>query len=317
MEKNYKIALIGLGSIGKRHLRNIDKVLKDRGYKYSIDLVRRKNCYDIEDTLKGIISTIYTDYDILPYDYDVIFVTNPTYLHYDTIKKCSSKTKHMFIEKPVFSKTIVDLSDLSLNPKGVYYVACPLRYTDVIQYVKKNIELNKVYSARVICSSYLPAWRPELDYRMTYSAHSDQGGGVSIDLIHEWDYLMYLFGKPEQVKNLRGKFSDLEIDSEDLSVYIAKYKHMIAEVHVDYFGRKPIRELHLFTNTDTIVVDIINSEVRFLKQNKVIKFKEERNAFQIKEIENFFGIIEDENNNENDINTALTTLKIAQEGTLS
>ena len=62
------------------------------------------------------------------------------------------------------------------------------------QYVKNNVDLSKVYSARAISSSYLPDWRPGQDYRTTYSAHKDMGGGVSIDLIHEWDYLSWLFG---------------------------------------------------------------------------------------------------------------------------
>ncbi len=317
MDKKYKIAMIGLGSIGKRHLRNVDKVLKGRGVKYSIDLIRRKNSHDIEESLKEFISTIYTDYDNVPDGYDIIFITNPTHLHYDSIKKYNNKTRHMFIEKPVFSESVVELSDLSLDNNGVYYVACPLRYTDVIQYVKRNIRLDKVYSARVICSSYLPDWRPEVDYRTTYSAYIDKGGGVSIDLIHEWDYLIYLFGKPDCVKNFRGKISHLEIDSDDLSIYIAKYKNMMVEVHLDYFGKKAIRELQLFTPDDTIIVDILNNEIRYLNGNEVVKFNADRNAFYIKEIENFFDILEGYKSNENDIYMALTTLRIAKEGKLS
>lgn len=317
MNKKYKLAMVGLGSIGKRHLLNIDKVLKNRGIQYSIDLIRRENSGVLEKQLGDIISNVYTKFEDVPDDYDVIFITNPTHLHFDTIKKCSNKSKNMFIEKPVFDSECVDIAELSLDANGVYYVACPLRYTDVIQYAKENIDIDKVYSARAICSSYLPEWRPGVDYRETYSANKDQGGGVSIDLIHEWDYLMYLFGKPECVKNFRGKFSHLEIDSDDLSVYIAQYHNMIVEVHLDYFGKKTIRELQLFTADDTIVVDITNSEIRFLKENKVIKFNEERNSFQIKEIENFFDVLEGKKRNENDIYTALTTLRIAKEGKLS
>ena len=91
---------------------------------------------------------------------------------------------------------------------------------------------------------------------------------------------------------------------------------MLAEIHLDYFGRKAMRELQLFTADETIVVDIINSEIRFLNENKVIQFSEDRNSYQLKEIENFFDILEGKANNENDIFTALTTLKIAKEGKL-
>jgi predicted dehydrogenase len=314
MQKKYKIAMIGVGSIGERHLQNIDKVLRDRGIEFSIDLVRRKSSGALQQSAEKIVTTVYTEDDCIPDDYDVIFITNPTYLHYDTIKKYSNKSKNMFIEKPVFEDATVNTSDLALDEEGVYYVACPLRYTEVLQYIKNNVDLKTVYCARAICSSYLPDWRQGTDYRKAYSAHRDQGGGVSIDLIHEWDYMTYLFGKPNQVLNYRGKYSHLEIDSDDLSVYIGQYDNMLAEIHLDYFGRKPIRELQLFTADETIVADIANSEIRFLNEDKLIRFDGDRNSYQINEIENFFDILEGLKNNENNIEAALATLKIAKDG---
>lgn len=316
MQIRYKIGMIGLGSIGKRHLVNIDKVLSNKGIEYSIDLIRRKDSKDLDDSLLHIISNEYVDYESIPDDYDVLFISNPTHLHFETIKRFCHKTKNMFIEKPIFDKTTINLSSLSLNTKGIYYVACPLRYSEGIQYVKNMVDVDSIHGARVICSSYLPDWRPEIDYRESYSAHMDQGGGVSIDLIHEWDYMIYLFGRPRKVLSFQGKFSQLEIDSEDLSIYIAEYEKMLVEIHLDYFGRKPIRELQLFTTEETIVVDLIKSEIRFLNEGKVIQFSEDRNSYQLKEIANFFDILEGKVNNENDIYMALATLRIAKEGKL-
>lgn len=317
MRKSYKIAMIGLGSIGKRHLLNIDKVLKERKIDYTVDLIRRKDSVEMDKTYQNLITNTFLEDEEIPSDYDILFITNPTHLHYKTMEKFRDKAKNMFIEKPVFDLTSIELPKLGLYDQGVYYVACPLRYTDVIQYVKDNINLDQVYSARVICSSYLPDWRPGADYRDTYSAHENQGGGVSIDLIHEWDYLIYLFGEPSKVHNFRGQFSHLEIDSDDLSVYIAEYPDKLVEVHLDYFGRKPLREIQLFTKEDTIIVDIINSEIRYLKSGEKIAFTQERNGYQLAEIENFFSIIEGRVKNENNIITALTTLKIAKDGSLS
>lgn len=316
MSIHYKIAIIGLGSIGKRHLLNIVKVLESREISFSIDIVRSDANKEISFEFRSVINMVYTEYAEVPGDYDVIFVTNPTFLHFDTVKRYLSKTKHMFIEKPVFNDTGVPVQELKLLENGIYYVACPLRYTDVIQYVKDELDLNKVYSARAICSSYLPAWRAGVDYRNTYSAHADEGGGVSIDLIHEWDYIVYLFGHPDKVENFRGKVSHLEIDSDDLSVYIAKYKTMMAEVHLDYFGIQTIRELQLFTYEDTIIADIANSKITYLNRNETISFAESRNDYQLKEISAFFDVIEGKISNPNDIETALLTLKIAKDGSL-
>ena len=111
------------------------------------------------------------------------------------------------------------------------------------------------YCARVICSSYLPDWRPGVDYRTVYSAHKALGGGVTIDLIHEWDYLVHLFGVPQQLYNFKGTYSDLEIDSDDLSVYIAKYPTLLAEVHLDYFGRGYRRSIELFCRDGSYLAD--------------------------------------------------------------
>lgn len=310
----YKIAVVGLGSIGKRHIKNIDKVLKERNVKYSIDIIRRDVTKEIDSEIGSCISDIYSEESDIPTDYDVIFITNPTNLHYDTILKYKNNTSNMFIEKPVFDRTNLRVSELDLKEDGIYYVACPLRYCKVIQYIKNNIDIAKVHSLRAICSSYLPNWRPNVDYRKTYSANIEQGGGVSIDLIHEWDYIMYLFGKPKEVVNYRGKFSNLEISSDDLSIYIAKYDNMLAELHLDYFGRKTIRELQLFTDEETIIADMSNSEIRYLEADRIIKFKEERDSYQIKEIEHFFDMIEKGKKNDNDIFTALESLKIAKDG---
>lgn len=314
MGKTYKIGIIGLGSIGTRHLKNIITVLEERKDAYTIDLIRSGKGKEIEKDISRHISQTFNSYNSAANDYDIIFITNPTNMHYETIKQFVNKTKHMFIEKPVFDIIDVSIESLHLRDDSIYYVACPLRYTNVIQYFKNQLELKNIYSARIICSSYLPEWRPNQDYRNTYSAHKNQGGGVSIDLIHEWDYICYLFGKPKQIINIRDKFSNLEIDSDDLSLYIAKYNEMAIEVHLDYFGRKTIREIQVFTDKDTIIGDLTNSEIRYLKSGKVISFKEQRNDFQCKEVAHFFDIIEGKIINDNDISTAFRTLQIAKEG---
>ncbi|EJO5346066.1 Gfo/Idh/MocA family oxidoreductase [Clostridium botulinum] len=312
MKNTYKIGIIGLGSIGTRHLKNIVTVLKERKKSYKIDLIRSSREKKIEEEISGYISEVFYSYDSVPKDYDIIFITNPTNLHFETIKQFVTNTKHMFIEKPVFDTIDVSMDKLYLNSDSIYYVACPLRYTNVIQYIKHQINLKNVYCVRSICSSYLPRWRKNKDYRNTYSAKKELGGGVSVDLIHEWDYICYLFGEPEQIFNIRGTFSNLEIDSDDLSLYIAKYDNKAVEIHLDYFGQKTIREIQMFTDEDTIVGDLVNSEIRYLKSGKVISFKEKRNDFQCKEIEHFFDIIEGRSINDNNVSMAFRTLQIAK-----
>lgn len=312
MIKSVKIAIMGFGSIGRRHLLNVVGELMDRKVKYTIDLIRSGKGFEVEEIYQKHIQNVYYEMTDLPNDYDVIFITTPTERHYESIKKLAPRTKHMFIEKPVVHDVSVDIESLGLNIEGIYYVACPLRYTRVLQYLKAEVDLSTVYSLRAICSSYLPNWRPEVDYRTTYSAYSELGGGVSLDLIHEWDYIIHLFGMPEEVVNVRGQISELEIKNEDISIYIAKYNRMMVEVHLDYFGRKPIRELQLITSSDTIVVDLIEHDIRFLKSGQHKSFEETRNDFHRREITYFFDLVDGKTVNHNDIENAIRTLRVVE-----
>lgn len=287
-----KVCFIGIGSIAKRHIKNLKEICAEQNRKVSIDALRTGNNPLSEDISELISNTFHSEKE-LPNDYDVIFITNPTDYHIETLKKVHEKGKHFFIEKPITSfRNIETVKEVKYRENSVYYVACPLRYTNVIQYLKYNVNIDKVISARCISSSYLPDWRPGVDYRNTYSAHKDLGGGVSIDLIHEWDYLQYLFGKPNRILSMIGKKSNLELDCEDYAFYLAEYSDKVIELHLDYFGRKTIREIMLFTDDDTILGDLTNSRVTYLKSGRVIDFSENRNDFQKKELKYFLELLD-------------------------
>lgn len=307
-----KICMIGLGSIGKKHMENLVQVLKSRKTEYQIDALRNSPAA-LPDKLNEIIQHQYYDVKELPDDYDVIFVTNPTVCHYETVKKVINKTKHMFIEKPIFDSLNYDLNSLSLKDGSVYYVACPLRHKGILKYVKQQILGNeKVVSARIISTSYLPLWRKNTDYRNVYSARKDMGGGVTRDLIHEWDYALYLFGNPERVFHIQKHISNLEIDSDDISVYIARYSDMILEIHLDYIGHKTERILQMFMNDKRIDVDLIANEIyEYVNDELIGKQKFPNEDFYVNELEYFLDCIEKRKSNVNTIADAYNTLKIA------
>ena len=229
----------------------------------------------------------------------------------DALEEYQHKAENFFIEKPLVDREQLDeMRRAKIDIKGIAYVACPLRYTNVMQYVKQYIDISKVHSVRAISSSYLPDWRPGQDYRDTYSAHRDMGGGVSVDLIHEWDYLQYLFGSPMEVKSIIEKVSNLEIDSDDLAVYIARYEDKIIELHLDYFGRVPERRIELYMDDDTVIADLINGNIGFLKSNNVVDLSEKRDDYQTKELEYFLSLLENPSQEFNDVETAMKTLAL-------
>jgi predicted dehydrogenase len=302
-----KICMAGLGSIGTRHLKNIYALLTDLKAEFYIDALRGTD-KPLDPEVVKYIHKQYYSYKEIPDDYDIIFITNPTNAHYETLRSVVLKTKHIFIEKPVFDSIDADMRRLGLKEDGVYYVACPLRYTRVIQHLKELTEKEPVYSARCICSTYLPDWRPNTDYRQCYSAQAAMGGGVRIDLIHEWDYLQYLFGFPSAVAEYHGTFSHLEITSDDTAVYIAEYADKLVSLHLDYYGRINRREIELYVKDDVIVGDLIQQHVRLLKSGEIIDLHQERDTMQKAELEYFLGIINGTYKNTNDINRAFKTL---------
>ena len=305
-----RVCFVGIGSIAKRHIKNLRAVCLERNINLSIDALRRKSS---TSKVPEEVMNIYTSPEEMPRNYDVIFLTNPTEYHADMLIKLHDYARHFFVEKPITSyETIDKLEHFIPRAESVYYIACPLRYTSVIQYLKENIDIESVNCVRSISSSYLPDWRPGVDYRNTYSAHKALGGGVEIDLIHEWDYLVYMFGMPNEIQSFAGKVSNLEIDSNDYAVYIAKYNNMIVELHLDYFGKKNIRKIEIFTDDDTIIGDFIRGEIRYINSNKTVNLYEERDEYQKREMRCFIDIINMNMESQNSIDEAINILKLTK-----
>lgn len=303
-----KVLFAGTGSIACRHIKNLVKIKIDM----EIDAVHHSSNYNCPSEVDGYIKNHYFEYGDVPDYYDIVFITNPTSEHFDTLRCLHDKGRHFFIEKPVFSSVNEDIGKLNLRNDSIYYVACPLRYTKILQYIKQNIDFKDIYSVRSISSSYLPEWRPEKDYRKSYSARKELGGGVSLDLIHEWDYIIWMLGFPRHVSRVAGKKSYLDINSDDIAVYVADYHDKVVEVHLDYFGRKPIRKVELFGREDTISADLLKMELEWLNSGKKLDFSEERDEYQIAELKRFIEMIETGAANDNDIIHADSVLKIAE-----
>ena len=311
--KTLKVCFIGYGSIAKRHITNLQNLCKDKKIRLSIDVLRHSKVSNekLDKSLKYVDLVRYGRLDNDDF-YDIIFITNPTSEHYNTLKKYKDNAKMFFLEKPACSYAdLKKMSRLNIYPNRVY-VACPLRYKKVIQYLKNKVNLKNAVSVRAICSSYLPDWRKGVDYTKTYSANKELGGGVRLDLIHEIDYLRYLFGNPVKVICKSGKYSKLKINTEDLAVYILEYKNKIVEVHLDYFGKSNKRELEIYTNSDVIEVNLIKNKVTYKSNNKIVSFKEKRNDFQTLELEHFLNIYYGIEKNDNNLDNSLITLLLTK-----
>lgn len=298
-----KALFFGMGSIGTRHLHNLKELRKD----IHVDVVKKH--HSVSDDVKNDIDHVWVNYDdITENRYDMIFITNPTQSHSEALQKAAGLSKKIFMEKPIFESYQYDLNSFRLRSDGIYYVACPMRFHPVITFLKEYLIDKNVLSVLSICSSYLPNWRRCVDYRTVYSAKS-ANGGISADLIHEIDYLEYLFGEIDFLRPSEYKVSNLEIEGNDLISYIGRANNTVLEIHLDYFGRQPIRTITLFCQNETIIGDFIKNTISINSNMKQLISSD-----MYKTEMNYFLTLKDNHKNMNNYEAALKTLKLAQRG---
>lgn len=255
-----KALIIGLGSIGKRHL----EVLKKIDLIDDIHLVTKQNI----PAYKTFCHLQSVD-DINDYDYFII--SSETARHYDDLAYLIEHIdkKIILCEKPLFN-TYKEID----TKNNKVFVGYNLRFHPLLQKLKQNVQNNTVLSAYIQCGSYLPSWRPHTDYKSSYSAKKALGGGVALDLSHEIDYSLWLFGNFNEIKTYNAKISDLEIDSDDLLFLIGKTeKNSYISITLDYFSKLPVRKIILNTIDITYEFNLISNEL-FSQDKAGFKFYE-------------------------------------------
>lgn len=308
-----KVLFTATGSIGSRHITNFSALCAAKGIDLIIDVVRYSDRILPPEIENKIRRQIRKPEDIDTH-YDILFVTDETKTHFDNIMRYRDICDSMFIEKPIFDTLDYPIDEIKPLHKGsVYYVACPIRFTNYYKALKQAASEEKIYSARIIFSSYMPDWQPGRDYRKSFRCFDKRGGGVDVDLLHEIDYMIDLFGVPQKVHRVAGKYSHLEMDACDLATYIYEYKDKVVEMHLDYFGRVRTRKTELYTATDVITVDFNKLTCEYSLKEKVVKHEPETHFYQ-DEMAYFLDLVLSEGKMEN-INTpkkAYETLKITK-----
>ena len=243
-----KVLLIGYGSIGKRHF----DILSDFDEVDSIHVVTKQNIDNLK-TYKGLKDIE----DINTYDYFII--ATETSKHYDQLDYVCKHTtdKNILVEKPLFDKEYT-LKNCDNN----VFVAYNLRFHPLLQKLKTILKDEDVYYANILAGQYLPTWRPDKDYRESYSAKLSLGGGVLRDLSHELDYINWIFGDITVISSINTKISDLEIESDDIFTALAKTNSgTIINVTMDYISKTPIRRLTVHTKKQTIEANFITNTI--------------------------------------------------------
>lgn len=269
-----EVLVVGYGSIGRRHVSNLLKL--DSIGKISIyTSTREKETVHLDERIQLVDSPACSLEDISGHDkFDFAIIANETYKHIDTAIALAKKGTHLFIEKPLSHNLdrIEILKNIAHEQKLKVFVAYNLRFLGAIQKIKQELEdetIGKLFFAQIEVGQYLPDWRPHADYRKSYSADNKKGGGVSLDLSHELDYMQYLFGMPHVWKTFKTKVSNLAINSDDLFEGIYKfYDGFVCNVHLDYLQKIKKRTIKIDGSKGTITVDMVGKYMEIVKGNE-------------------------------------------------
>ena len=254
-----KVVIIGLGSIALKHI----KALQELYPTVVIYALRRKG--ESSKGIKGVIE-IFDISEIKVDTLSFILISNPTAVHYQTIKELIRYNKPLFIEKPLFGKITEDSNRLvsEIEKQGILtYIACNLRFLESIAKIRELLVGRRVNEANVYCGSYLPDWRPNIDFRKVYSANKEMGGGVHIDLIHELDYVYWLFGVPIHTQSFFSNKSSLNITAYDYANYLWEYDDFSVSVVLNYYRRDSKRTLEILTDEGTYLVDLLKNTISY------------------------------------------------------
>lgn len=287
--------IFGAGSIGERHIQ----VLQSLGYN-NIYVYRKRNL-----PLRQVDATevkIFTDLSLIDQINPVVaFITSPTAIHIDQALDCVKKGIHVLIEKPLSHtlQGIEELKDLAEKNNVLVQIGYMLRYHPVFLRLKSIIENNsygKLQYFHTHWGEYLPHWHPWEDYKESYAARKELGGGVALTLSHDIDIVNWLLGeRPVSYKVSVQEDKALKIDVESSADFICNYNGGASgNVHLSFAQKVPFRAYHFSFEEAFIRFNYLDKEliIETLNGKEIINYSDfERNDMFRDQTISFFNAI--------------------------
>ena len=289
-----KFLIAGLGSIGRRHLHNLEAlgerdILLYRTHKSTLE-DKELAAYPVETDLQAALAQ-------RP---DAVIISNPTALHMSVAVPAAEAGCALFIEKPMATQSddLLALEAVLEKQHNKVFAAYQFRFNPGLQKIKELIEqgaIGRPLSFHCHWGEYLPDWHPWEDYRKSYAARKDLGGGVVLTLCHPVDYLRWLFGDVRELYAQVDKLSDLEIDVEDFADVLLRFENKVSgSLHLDYFSRPKRHDLEITGTQGVLVWDYASSavELKNSKQEKSYPAPQDydRNSMFLAEMQHFIDV---------------------------
>ncbi|KXK13077.1 MAG: putative oxidoreductase [Chloroflexi bacterium OLB14] len=313
-----KYLIAGLGSVGRRHMRNLISLGET-----DIVLLRTHKATLPDDELANFPVETNIDEAIKKHKPDAVIVSNPTSLHLDIAIPAAKAGCAILLEKPISDsmERIDELSSAVKKSGAKVLVAFQFRFHPSLMKAKELISngaIGRIISANVHFGEYLPAWHPWEDYRISYAARKDMGGGVVATQCHSLDYLPWLVGdKVESVFGYTAKLSDLEIDVEDTAKIALRFANgALASLHLDFNQQPPEHHFTIVGTNGTIKWNLADGAVRIYRTDKnewdvfSLPSDWERNVMFLEQTKHFVDIVKGKANPSCTLEDGIQVMKI-------
>lgn len=295
-----RILIVGLGSIGKRHLR----IARELTPNADIRILRHNATNEVPELANGCFFSLDEAITFAP---EIAVIANPAPFHICTALALANAGVHLIIEKPLSDSLdgVAQLLEICNTKKIILLTGYNLRFLPSLKHFRDLVRegtVGKVLSVRCEIGQYLPSWRPETDYAQSVSALRALGGGALLELSHELDYLRWIFGEVAWVKANLSRQSSLMLDVEDTAHLILGFvpssenHQVVGMVNLDFVRHDTTRvcaaigeESTLRWNGLTGVVDVFDAGGK--EWRELFNYPHQRDDSYLAEWQNFISSI--------------------------
>jgi glutamate-1-semialdehyde aminotransferase/spore coat polysaccharide biosynthesis protein SpsF (cytidylyltransferase family)/predicted dehydrogenase len=314
----YRSLVVGCGSIGSRHARNLKLLgVQHLGFCDTDPSVLARCQVEFE-------GDFFSDYGeaLLAFRPDTVLICTPPVYHLEQAVSAIRSGAHVFIEKPLSNESsgVQVLIGEALRQNRRVQVGYNLRFHPGIRILKDLIDSGKI--GRVLwlnaeAGQYLPDWRPWQNYRDSYSAREELGGGIILDGSHELDYICWLLGRPTEVICRAEHLSSLDVDVEDSAwIYLSFPDRRRAELHLDFVQRVYTRTCKVVGETGTVCWDFTSKEVRWFSSEQPgwssVPYEFEINDMYVSELVHFLESVESGTGPMVDLEQGLDVIRVVE-----
>ncbi len=257
--------IVGLGSMGKRRIRNLQFL----GHKEIIGFDPREDRRkEAENEYK--IKTFGDFESALSQKPDALIISTPPDFHIQYATEAVKRNIHFFMEVTV-DECIDDLVKLCKGKKIIAAPSSTFRFKQSIKKVKELLDsgaLGKPIAFNYHMGQYLPDWHPWENIKSFYVGKRKTGACREM-FCFETGWLTWLFGKVGLISCVKGKFSNLEADIDDVYAMIYKFdSNIVGTFLLDVVSRVPYRTLKIFCEEGVIIWELDKVSVYSAKDKK-------------------------------------------------